>query len=126
MPTSSSDPAAATRRGRWYPWVVMGVVLAGSYLVVLNTTVLGVALPDISRDLGPGAALDADWVITTYLLAVVGVQPATAWLADRLGHKRLYVSCLGGFAVGSLLCAVAPTMELLLAPASCRGRVAGR
>ncbi len=105
---------ATDGRGRWYPWVVMGVVLAGSYLVVLNTTVLGVALPDISRDLGPGARLDADWVITTYLLAVVGVQPATSWLADRLGHKRLYVGCLVGFALGSLLCALAPTMETLL------------
>ena len=125
MPTSSSDPAAATRRGSWYPWVVMGVVLAGSYLVVLNTTVLGVALPDISQDLGPGAALDADWVITTYLLAVVGVQPATAWLADRLGHKRLYVTCLCAFAVGSLLCALAPTMELLLAARLVQGAGGG-
>lgn len=113
MPTSSSERSAAAH-GRWYPWVVMGVVLAGSYLVVLNTTVLGVALPDIARDLGPGARADADWVITAYLLAVVGVQPATAWLADRLGHKRLYVGCLAAFALGSLLCTLAPTMELLL------------
>lgn len=103
----------------------MGVVLAGSYLVVLNTTVLGVALPDISRDLGQRSALDADWVITTYLLAVVGVQPATAWMADRLGHKRLYVTCLSGFAVGSLLCAVAPTMELLLAARLVQGAGGG-
>lgn len=113
-PASSAGETRAPVRGRWYPWVVMGVVLAGSYLVVLNTTVLGVALPDIARDLGPGSPLDADWVITTYLLAVVGVQPATAWLADRLGHKRLYVSCLAAFGLGSLLCSVAPSMELLL------------
>lgn len=112
-------------RGRWYPWVVLGVVLAGSYLVVLNTTVLGVALPDISRDLGTGSPLDADWVITSYLLAVVGVQPATAWLSDRLGHKRLYVTCLAGFAVGSALCTAAPTMELLLAARLVQGAGGG-
>jgi EmrB/QacA subfamily drug resistance transporter len=118
-------PAHLAGRGRWYPWVVMGVVLAGSYLVVLNTTVLGVALPDISRDLGSGARLDADWVITSYLLAVVGVQPATAWLADRLGHKRLYLGCLSGFALGSVLCAVAPTMEALLAARFVQGAGGG-
>jgi EmrB/QacA subfamily drug resistance transporter len=121
----SAESPAGSERGRWYPWVVMGVVLAGSYLVVLNTTVLGVALPDISRELGPEARLDADWVITTYLLAVVGVQPATAWLADRLGHKRLYLGCLTGFAVGSALCTVAPTMEALLAARFIQGAGGG-
>ena len=93
----------------------MVVVLTGSYLVVLNTTVLGVALPAIADDLGYGGSLDVDWVITIYLLAVVGVQPATAWLADRLGHRQLYLACLTTFAVGSLACAVAPTLGTLLA-----------
>ncbi len=106
--------ATVAPRGGWYPWVVMGVVLTGSYLVVLNTTVLGVALPDIAQDLGTVGGLDVDWVITTYLLAVVAVQPATAWLADRLGHKRLYLACLALFAVGSVACALAPTLGTLL------------
>lgn len=105
----------------WYPWVVMLVVLAGSYLVVLNTTVLGVALPDIADDLGADAALDADWVITVYLLAVVGVQPVAPWLTARAGHKRVYVACLATFAAGSALSAVAPTLPALLAARAVQG-----
>ena len=83
------DGATANQASGWRPWVVMGVVLVGSYLVVLNTTVLGVALPDIARDLGGHAGVGVDWVITVYLLAVVGVQPVTAWLADRWGQRSL-------------------------------------
>ena len=103
----------------------MGVVLAGSYLVVLNTTVLGVALPDIADDVGRLGGPDVDWVITSYLLAVVGVQPATAWMADRLGHKRLYVACLAVFAVGSLACAFAPNLFALLAARLLQGAGGG-
>lgn len=103
----------------------MGVVLSGSYLVVLNTTVLGVALPDIADDVGRGSRLDVDWVITSYLLAVVGIQPATAWLADRLGHKRLYIGCLVVFAAGSLACALAPNLPTLLAARLLQGTGGG-
>lgn len=103
----------------------MGVVLAGSYLVVLNTTVLGVALPDIAADLGRTGGPDVDWVITSYLLAVIGVQPATAWMADRVGHKRLYVACLAVFAVGSLACTIAPNLPALLAARMLQGAGGG-
>lgn len=128
---SAGDAEAAARaevraaRTGWRPWIVMGVVLIGSYLVVLNTTILGVALPQISADLGPGGLLDVDWVITTYLLAVVAVQPATAWFAGRFGHKRVYVTSLAVFALGSLLSALAPTLEALLAARFVQGAGGG-
>ena len=103
----------------------MGVVLVGSYLVVLNTTVLGVALPDIARDLGSTSDIGADWVITVYLLAVVAVQPLTAWLADRAGHKAVYLWSLAAFALGSILATVAPTLPLLLAARAVQGAGGG-
>ena len=121
------DPGASSggRRASWRPWVVMGVVLVGSYLVVLNTTVLGVALPDISRDLGGASAIGVDWVITVYLLAVVGVQPLTAWLADRWGQRTLYLASLAVFAAGSVLAAIAPTLPALLAARAVQGAGGG-
>ena len=103
----------------------MGVVLVGSYLVVLNTTVLGVALPDIARDLGGQAGIGVDWVITVYLLAVVGVQPVTAWLADRWGQRSLYLASLAVFAAGSVLAALAPTLPTLLAARAVQGTGGG-
>lgn len=121
----AAQPAGGPDGLGWYPWVVMLVVLAGSYLVVLNTTVLGVALPDIAGDLGADAALDADWVITIYLLAVVGVQPVAPWLTARAGHKRVYVACLATFALGSVLCALAPSLPTLLAARAVQGAGGG-
>ncbi|WP_165492121.1 MDR family MFS transporter [Egibacter rhizosphaerae] len=114
---ASAEPpehGPATTAGGRSPWVVMGAVLLGTYLVVINTTVLGVALPHIDRELGGTAPIDVDWVVTTYLLAVVLVQPATGWLGDRFGRRSVYLVALLMFGVGSIVGALAPTMPLLL------------
>lgn len=94
--------------------MALAVVLLGSYPVVLDITVLGVALPDIAAELdGPGG-LDVDWVVTTYLVAVGTMQPATGWLSDRFGKKQVWLAALALFTVGSLLSGVAPTLPVLV------------
>jgi EmrB/QacA subfamily drug resistance transporter len=104
----------------------MGVVLVGSYAAVLNTTVMGVALPQVARDLTPATfGIDVDWVITAFLLGVVLVQPGTGWLADRFGRKPIYVAALVTFAVGAAVCAVAPSMAILVAGRFVQGLGAG-
>src|SRR3546814_4952679 len=75
---------------------------------------MGVALPSVASDLGT-ARLDVDWVVTSFLLGVVVVQPATGWMANRWGRRPVYVSSLGVFAVGSAVCVLAPGMEALVA-----------
>ncbi|HEY6530995.1 MAG TPA: DHA2 family efflux MFS transporter permease subunit [Acidimicrobiales bacterium] len=94
-------------------WLTMAVVIAGTMMSVLNSTIVNVALPHI------GDALDAEesieWVVSAYLLAVSVVLPVTGWLGDRFGHKRLYLAGLSMFTVGSLLCALAPTFPALVA-----------
>lgn len=96
-----------------YPWVAMGVVLIGTFMVILDTTIVNVALPQI------GIALDRrdgiEWVVTAYLLAVGVAQPPTGWLADRFGRKHIFLVSLFLFGVGSLLAALSPTLELLVA-----------
>lgn len=91
----------------------MGVVLLGTFMVILDTTIVNVALPQI------GIALDSqsgiEWVVTAYLLAVGIAQPPTGWLADRFGRKKLFIASLALFAVGSLLAALSPNLELLVA-----------
>ncbi len=95
-----------------YPWVAMGVVLIGTFMVILDTTIVNVALPQI------GIALDRrdgiEWIVTAYLLAVGVAQPPTGWLADRFGRKRLFVISLFLFSLGSLLAALSPNLELLI------------
>ena len=97
-----------------YPWVVMGIVLAGSYLVVLDTTVLGVALASMAEDLHAERSVGIDWVITSYLIAIGMVQPASAWLAERFGSKHVFMATLVVFTGASLLAGVAPNLELLI------------
>jgi EmrB/QacA subfamily drug resistance transporter len=87
---------------------------------------MGVALPAIARDLGAtGRGIDVDWVITSFLLGVVLVQPATGWLADTFGRKRVYVASLVLFAVGAAIGAAAPSMLLLVAGRLVQGVGAG-
>lgn len=117
--TGTGDEAARsgvrslTRDGDRYPWVAMGVVLLGTFMVILDTTIVNVALPQI------GIALDSrsgiEWVVTAYLLAVGIVQPPTGWLADRYGRKRLFIASLFLFGLGSLFAALSPNLELLVA-----------
>lgn len=94
-----------------YPWVAMGVVLIGSFMVVLDTSIVNVALPQIGKDFG--AVSGVEWVVTAYLLSVGVVQPLTAWTADRLGKKRVFMWSLMAFTVGSLLSALAPDLATL-------------
>jgi EmrB/QacA subfamily drug resistance transporter len=107
--------AGPSRRDRRYPWVAMGIILTGSYPFVLNTTVLGVALPQIAEDFVTRAGFDVDWVVTSYLLALTTIQPATGWLADRWGRKRVYTIALAVFTAGSLLAGLSNGLPMLVA-----------
>ena len=109
-----ASPTTASRSDARYPWVVMAIVLCGTYLVVLDTTVLGVALATIADDLHAAESVGIDWVITSYLIAVGIVQPASAWLADRFGRKQVYMGALLAFTLASLLAGIAPNLELLI------------
>lgn len=96
-----------------YRWVAVGVVLMGSFVVVLDTTIVNVALPQIGIALGRQSGIE--WIVTAYLLAFGVCQPAIGWLADRFGRKRVFIVSLGVFTLGSLLAASAPNLEVLVA-----------
>lgn len=104
----------------------MGVVLVGTYGAVLNSTTMGVALPEVARDLTPSPlGIDVDWVITAFLLGIVMVQPGIGWLSDRFGRRHVYLAALATFVVGGALAALAPTMEVLVAARFVQGVGAG-
>lgn len=95
-----------------YRWVSLGVVLVGTLMVVLDTTIVNVALPEIRDSLNAGDGVE--WIVTAYLLAVAVSQPATGWLADTYGRKRVFVWSLACFTVASLACALAPSLGVLV------------
>lgn len=96
------------------PWVIMGAILAGTYLPVVSLTVLGVALPDISEEFGASTYLSTEWVVTIYVAAVTVILPATGWLGDRFGRRPAYLAALASFGIGSVFCALAPTFLFLV------------
>lgn len=106
------SPTVSTEDLGRYRWVAMGVVLVGTFMVILDTTIVNVALPQIGIDLG--APTGIEWVVTGYLLAVGILQPATGWLADRFGRKLVFTVSLALFATGSLLSALAPNLPALV------------
>jgi len=95
-------------------WKIAGVVILGMIMSILDTTIVNVALRTLGHDLHSSLA-QIQWVITGYLLSLAAVIPLTGWAARRFGAKRVYLTSLVLFTVGSALCAVATsTTELVL------------
>src|SRR5438874_12601843 len=91
------------------PWIVAIAVMFGTFMEVLDTTVVNVSLPHIAGSLS--ATVDeATWALTSYLVANAIILPITGWLANFFGRKRLLMLSVGGFTVASFLCGLAPTL----------------
>lgn len=94
------------------PWVPLSVVMVATIMVVLDSTIVNVALHQIGIDLDAGEGIE--WVVTAYLLAVCVSQPATGWLADRFGRRQVFLVSLVAFTAASVACAAAPSLTLLV------------
>jgi EmrB/QacA subfamily drug resistance transporter len=86
--------------------LVAAVVLLGTIMSTLDTTVINVAIDRLGRDFN-ASLTTIQWVVTGYTLALAAVIPATGWAADRFGTKRIYLGSLALFMLGSMSCAVA-------------------
>ncbi|MEK6271591.1 MAG: DHA2 family efflux MFS transporter permease subunit [Actinomycetota bacterium] len=94
-------------------WVLVIAVL-GSGLAFLDGTVVNVALPDIGRDLGASTSA-LQWILNGYLLTLASLILLGGSLGDRYGRRRIFALGVGLFTFASLLCAVAPNAEMLVA-----------
>ena len=86
---------------------------AGTFLEVLDTTIVSVAQPNMAGNLG-ATNEEATWVLTSYLVANAIALPASGWLSLRFGRKRFLIACTALFTVGSFLCGLAPSMPFLI------------
>ncbi|MDI3313635.1 MAG: DHA2 family efflux MFS transporter permease subunit [Mycobacterium sp.] len=93
---------------------IAGVCVLAMMMAILDTTVVAVAQRTFIAEFGSTHAVVA-WTMTGYTLTVATVIPLTGWAADRFGTKRLFLGSVAAFTVGSLLCAMAPTITLLIA-----------
>src|SRR5437763_10795213 len=86
----------------------LAAIVLGTFMAILDNTVVNVALPTLERVFTTDLQA-IQWIVTGYLLAQAAVIPLAGWLSDRFGAKRLYLLSLALFALGSLLCALAPS-----------------
>ena len=116
-PPISAGPTASTKR------LTLIATILGSSIAILDSSVVSVALPSIQRSLGGGLA-GQQWVSNAYLLTLGSLILLGGSLGDIFGERRIFALGVGGFGAASLLCAVAPTIGLLVAFRALQG-VAG-
>jgi DHA2 family multidrug resistance protein len=89
-----------------YKWWVLVNVMMGTFMVVLDSTIVDVSLAKIMATFGIGIDT-VKWVATAYLLVFAVILPTSGWIADHFGYKKTYIMGLALFTVGSLLCSIA-------------------
>src|ERR1700756_4457366 len=106
----SSSPSPSTTSKKLLPWLVAVAFL----LEQLDTTILNTAVPAVAAALSvPVLSMKA--VLASYALALAVFIPISGWMADRFGTRRVFASAIGIFILGSFLCGISGSIELLVA-----------
>jgi DHA2 family multidrug resistance protein len=109
----ANDSAERSAAGGQNPWLIAAIVSIATFMEVLDTSIANVALRHIAGSLSAGQD-EATWVLSSYLISNAIVLPISGWLAQVIGRKRFYMSCVALFGLSSLLCALAPSLAFLI------------
>ena len=101
-------------------WLALLVLCLGVLMIVLDTTIVNVALPSIRTDLG-FTETSLVWVVNAYMLTFSGFLLLGGRLGDLFGHRRVFLIGLTGFTLASLACGIATTQALLVAARAVQG-----
>ena len=107
--TTVDDAASATTRRNK---LVINLLLVSSFVVILNETIMSVAIPPLMASLGVTAAA-AQWVTTAFLITMAVVIPITGFLLQRFPPRAVYLTSMGLFCSGTLLAALAPGFAIV-------------
>jgi len=108
----------------YYKWFVLANVMLGTFMAVLDSTIVNVSLPKIMSSFGVGLST-IQWVITAYMLSMAVMLPTSGWLADKFGYKKVYFWGLFLFTFGSLLCGLSNDETTLIMSRIIQGLGAG-
>src|SRR5690625_2220444 len=117
-PVENSATGSSRAGSRWTPRpvnrnVVLAVLLSGAFVIILNQTLLNTALPAFMADFGITASA-AQWVTTIFMLVNGIMIPVTAFLIQKFTTRGLFLTAMGLFTVGTIICAIAPVYPVLL------------
>lgn len=93
---------------------LLWLVAVGFFMQTLDATIVNTALPAMAQSLGE-SPLRMQSVVVAYSLAMAMLIPASGWIADRFGPRRVYLGAISAFVLGSVLCALSPRLDLLVA-----------
>ncbi|MFL5009291.1 DHA2 family efflux MFS transporter permease subunit [Rhizobium sp.] len=93
--------------------LVIGLLLVSAFVVILNETIMGVALPHLMADLKISASL-AQWLTTAFMLTMAVVIPVTGYLLQRLNTRHVFILAMSLFSVGTLISALSPGFVVLV------------
>ena len=96
-------------------WLALVILCVGDLMIVVDTTVVNVALPSIRNDLGFSQTSLA-WVVNAYMLTFGGFLLLAGRFGDLFGHRRLFLGGTAAFTVASLLCGISTTKGMLTVP----------
>src|ERR671929_835997 len=103
--TAGARDSQATDPIEPWVWRIAGIVIVGSIMSILDTTIVNVALDRLGSELHTSIA-NLQWVVTGYLLSLAAVIPVSGWAGRRFGAKNVYLASLVLFTGGSVLCGV--------------------
>src|SRR5262245_15168676 len=101
-------------------WLALYVLCAGVLMIVLDTTIVNVALPSIREDL-PFSETSLVWVVNAYMLTFGGFLLLGGRLGDLYGHRRVFLLGLALFTVASVVCGLSNTQVMLIAARAIQG-----
>ena len=102
-------PAPLPARLPASPLVITMVVMLGTFMTILDSTIANVALPHMQPSLGAAADTIA-WVLTSYIVATALATPLTGWLAAKMGRRELFLASVAAFTVASMACGLAQSL----------------
>ena len=105
---SDAGPSQATR-----PMVIVMTLVVSAFVMILNETILSVALPHLTGDLGVSATT-VQWLTSGFLLTMGVVIPTTGYILNRFTPRQVFLAAMSLFSTGTLVCALSPGFELLL------------
>src|SRR5918997_10729 len=108
-PTPVPAPAAAVSR----PGLIIGLLVTSAFVMILNETIMSVALPHLIVALDV-AATSVQWLTSGFLLTMAVVIPTTGFLLQRITPRQVFLASMTLFSAGTLICALAPGFPVLL------------
>jgi DHA2 family multidrug resistance protein len=106
-PADNGAPVAVNK------WLITIAVMAGTFMEIVDTTVVNVALPHVAGSLASSVD-ETTWILTAYLVSNAIILPITGWLSALFGRKRFLMLCIALFTASSMLCGAASSLGMLI------------